>query len=68
MRNCGIFSKKVIGSLEGKKKPPPPGDCENISGLVPLRHLVEKLDNVGEVHVSVKDDVAIALHQTEGDE
>ena len=33
-----------------------------------LGHLVEELDDVGEVHVPVEDDVAVALHQPEGDE
>ena len=33
-----------------------------------LRHLVEELDDVGEVHVAVEDDVAIALDQAECDE
>ena len=33
-----------------------------------LGHLVEELDDVGEVHVPVEDYVAVALHQPQGDE
>ena len=35
---------------------------------MPLRHLVEELDDVGEVHVPVDDNVPVGLHQTQGDE
>ena len=35
---------------------------------MPLCHLVEEFDDVREVHVAVKDDVAVALDQAEGDE
>ena len=35
---------------------------------MPLRHLVEELDDVGEVHVPVDDDVSVGLHQTQGNE
>ena len=33
-----------------------------------LRHLVEELDDVGEVHVAVHDDVPVVLDEGEGDE
>ena len=33
-----------------------------------LGHLVEELDDVGEVHVAVEDDVAVALDEAEGNE
>ena len=41
---------------------------EYFRGVVLLRHLVEELDDVGEVHVPVNDDVPVGLHQTQGNE
>ena len=32
-----------------------------------LQLTIEELDDVGEVHVVVQDDIAIVLHQSEGD-
>ena len=37
-------------------------------GVVLLGHLVEKLDDVGEVHVPVENDVPVVLDEGEGDE
>ena len=41
---------------------------EYFRGVVFLRHLVEELDDVGEVHVAVHDDVPVVLDEGEGDE
>ena len=37
-------------------------------GVVLLCHLVEELDDVGEVHVSVKNDVSVVLDEGQGDD
>ena len=45
-----------------------PRHAQHRPGVVPLCHLVEELDDVGEVHVVVEDDVAVVLDQRQCDE
>ncbi len=45
-----------------------PGHLEDLPCVVALGHLVEELDDVGEVHVPVEDDVAVRLDEGHGHE
>ena len=44
------------------------GDAEDLLRVVLLGHLVEELDDVGEVHVAVEDDVSVVLDEGQGHE
>lgn len=45
-----------------------PGNPQDLLGIVMLSPLVEELDDIGEVHVVVSDNLSVGLHQGQGNE
>lgn len=45
-----------------------PGNPQDILGVMMLSPFIEELDNIGEVHVVVTDNLTVGLHQSQGNE
>lgn len=45
-----------------------PGNPQDLLGIVMLSSFIEELDDVGEVHVVVTDNLTVSLHQGQGNE
>lgn len=58
-----IFPSSFVLDQSLQLKHQVPGDFQDGARVVPLRHFVEELDDIGEVHVVVEDYVPIILHQ-----